>query len=69
LCSIVLETDPNVIAGKVASNSVDSGAPLSEQVCYIVHFDTKTNIEMKLTYLGITVFLSVADTESSIGHS
>ncbi|PNX75119.1 coatomer subunit zeta-2-like protein [Trifolium pratense] len=28
---IVLETDPNVIAGKVASNSVDSGAPLSEQ--------------------------------------
>ncbi|WJX23150.1 Coatomer subunit zeta-2 [Trifolium repens] len=28
---IILETDPNVIAGKVASNSVDSGAPLSEQ--------------------------------------
>ncbi|XP_055805565.1 coatomer subunit zeta-2-like [Solanum dulcamara] len=28
---IVLETDANVIAGKVASNSVDSGAPLSEQ--------------------------------------
>ncbi|CAN4082095.1 unnamed protein product [Withania somnifera] len=28
---IVLETDGNVIAGKVASNSVDSGAPLSEQ--------------------------------------
>ncbi|GAU22468.1 hypothetical protein TSUD_123550 [Trifolium subterraneum] len=28
---IVLETDPNVIAGKVASNSTDSGAPLSEQ--------------------------------------
>ncbi|XP_016445076.1 coatomer subunit zeta-2-like isoform X1 [Nicotiana tabacum] len=28
---IVLETDANVIAGKVASNSADSGAPLSEQ--------------------------------------
>ncbi|CAN4080144.1 unnamed protein product [Withania somnifera] len=28
---IVLETDANVIAGKVASNNVDSGAPLSEQ--------------------------------------
>ncbi|RYR12221.1 hypothetical protein Ahy_B04g069750 isoform D [Arachis hypogaea] len=31
LCSIILETDPNVIAGKVASNSIDSAAPLSEQ--------------------------------------
>ncbi|XP_021280651.1 coatomer subunit zeta-1-like [Herrania umbratica] len=28
---IVLETDANVIAGKVASHSIDSGAPLSEQ--------------------------------------
>ncbi|CAL5346279.1 unnamed protein product [Camellia sinensis] len=28
---IVLETDANVIAGKVATNSIDSGAPLSEQ--------------------------------------
>ncbi|KAL1320526.1 hypothetical protein HN51_065203 [Arachis hypogaea] len=28
---IILETDPNVIAGKVASNSIDSAAPLSEQ--------------------------------------
>ncbi|KAF7852107.1 hypothetical protein BT93_L0503 [Corymbia citriodora subsp. variegata] len=28
---IVLETDPNVIAGKVASQSVDAGGPLSEQ--------------------------------------
>ncbi|KAJ9690920.1 hypothetical protein PVL29_013191 [Vitis rotundifolia] len=28
---IVLETDANVIAGKVASHSLDSGAPLSEQ--------------------------------------
>ncbi|XP_058749446.1 coatomer subunit zeta-1-like [Vicia villosa] len=28
---IILETDPNVIAGKAASNSIDSGAPLSEQ--------------------------------------
>ncbi|CAH1415310.1 coatomer subunit zeta-1 [Lactuca sativa] len=28
---IILETDANVIAGKVASDSVDSGAPLSEQ--------------------------------------
>ncbi|KAE8720030.1 Coatomer subunit zeta-1 [Hibiscus syriacus] len=29
--SIVLETDANVIAGKVASHSMDDGAPLSEQ--------------------------------------
>ncbi|KAK6932251.1 AP complex, mu/sigma subunit [Dillenia turbinata] len=28
---IILETDGNVIAGKVASHSIDSGAPLSEQ--------------------------------------
>ncbi|KAL6992306.1 Coatomer subunit zeta-2 [Sarracenia purpurea var. burkii] len=28
---IVLETDANLIAGKVASHSIDSGAPLSEQ--------------------------------------
>ncbi|KAI4371797.1 hypothetical protein MLD38_010105 [Melastoma candidum] len=28
---IILETDANVIAGKVATNSMDSGAPLSEQ--------------------------------------
>ncbi|KAM7256031.1 hypothetical protein ACFE04_011772 [Oxalis oulophora] len=28
---IILETDANVIAGKVASHSIDSGAPLSEQ--------------------------------------
>ncbi|KAK4488193.1 hypothetical protein RD792_003936, partial [Penstemon davidsonii] len=28
---IVLETDANSIAGKVASHSIDSGAPLSEQ--------------------------------------
>ncbi|GAY35063.1 hypothetical protein CUMW_014070 [Citrus unshiu] len=29
--TIILETDANVIAGKVASHSVDVGAPLSEQ--------------------------------------
>ncbi|MBA0683899.1 hypothetical protein Goari_025524 [Gossypium aridum] len=29
--SIILETDANVIAGKVASHSMDAGAPLSEQ--------------------------------------
>lgn len=28
---IILETDANSIAGKVASNAIDSGAPLSEQ--------------------------------------
>ncbi|KAD7479041.1 hypothetical protein E3N88_02177 [Mikania micrantha] len=28
---IILETDANVIAGKVATHSIDSGAPLSEQ--------------------------------------
>ncbi|XP_057950299.1 coatomer subunit zeta-1-like isoform X2 [Malania oleifera] len=28
---IILETDANVIAGKVASHSIDAGAPLSEQ--------------------------------------
>lgn len=32
LCSIILETDANVIAGKVASHSIDAAAPLSEQV-------------------------------------
>lgn len=36
LCSIILETDANVIAGKVASNSIDAGAPLSEQVYFFV---------------------------------
>ena len=30
---MILETDPNVIAGKVAVHSMDPGAPLSEQVC------------------------------------
>lgn len=29
---MVLETDSNVIAGKVATHSMDAGAPLSEQV-------------------------------------
>lgn len=33
MCSIILETDANSIASKVASHSIDSGAPLSEQVC------------------------------------
>ncbi|XP_018729700.2 coatomer subunit zeta-1 isoform X1 [Eucalyptus grandis] len=28
---IILETDPNVIAGKIASQSLDAGGPLSEQ--------------------------------------
>ncbi|GAB2210207.1 hypothetical protein Droror1_Dr00015467 [Drosera rotundifolia] len=28
---MILETDANVIVGKVAPNSIDSGAPLSEQ--------------------------------------
>lgn len=36
LCRIILETDASVIAGKVASHSVDSGAPLSEQVHFFV---------------------------------
>ncbi|KAG5562128.1 hypothetical protein RHGRI_004992 [Rhododendron griersonianum] len=31
LLRIVLETDANLIAGKVATHSLDSGAPLSEQ--------------------------------------
>ncbi|KAE8722968.1 Coatomer subunit zeta-2 [Hibiscus syriacus] len=31
ILSIVLETDANVIAGKVASHSMDDEAPLSEQ--------------------------------------
>lgn len=34
MCSIILETDANVIAGKVASHSMDAGAPLSEQVLW-----------------------------------
>lgn len=32
MCSIILETDANSIASKVATHSIDSGAPLSEQV-------------------------------------
>ncbi|CAI0451959.1 unnamed protein product [Linum tenue] len=31
LLSVPLETDPAVLASKVASHSMDSGAPLSEQ--------------------------------------
>lgn len=33
ICSIILETDANVIAGKVANHTMDAGAPFSEQVC------------------------------------
>lgn len=33
-CRIVLETDANVITGKVASHSMDAGASLSEQVSF-----------------------------------
>lgn len=32
-CSIILETDANNIAGKVATNAVDGAVPFSEQVC------------------------------------
>jgi hypothetical protein len=32
-CRIVLETDANNIAGKVATNAVDGAVPFSEQVC------------------------------------
>lgn len=38
LYSIVLETDSNVIASKVASHSIDAGAPLSEQVYQFLFF-------------------------------
>lgn len=70
LCSIILETTPNTIAGKVGSNSTDSGAPLSEQVCCFLPFDSIIFFKIKLTYLGITtVFPSFADTKSSIGLS
>jgi hypothetical protein len=31
-CSIILETDANTIAGKVATNAVDGSVPFSEQV-------------------------------------
>lgn len=31
-CRMVLETDGNIIAGKVSSHNMDDGAPLSEQV-------------------------------------
>lgn len=33
MCSIILETDASSIANKVSTHSLDSGAPLSEQVC------------------------------------
>ena len=32
LCSIILETDANTIAGKVATNAADGSVPFSEQV-------------------------------------
>ena len=32
LCRMILETDGNMIAGKVATHSIDEGSPLSEQV-------------------------------------
>lgn len=31
-CRIILETDANTIAGKVATNAVDGSVPFSEQV-------------------------------------
>ncbi|GKU94246.1 hypothetical protein SLEP1_g7770 [Rubroshorea leprosula] len=42
---IILETDANVIAGKVASHSIDAGAPLSEQT--IIGRDLEQNGKKK----------------------
>jgi len=36
-CRIILETDANTIAGKVATNAVDGSVPFSEQVIYFKH--------------------------------
>lgn len=47
LCSIILETDANVIAGKVASHSVDAGAPLSEQVIILWSPLSKPPVSLK----------------------
>lgn len=56
VCSIILETDPNVIAGKVASNSIDSGAPLSEQVFLILHFNTRKKNWIEIHLFGVYNF-------------
>lgn len=37
-CRIILETDPSVIAGKVAIHSMDGAAPLAEQVMHLSIF-------------------------------
>lgn len=34
---MVLETDPSIIAGKVATHTMDADAPLSEQVLQTLH--------------------------------
>ena len=31
-CRMILETDPTIIAGKVATHTMDADAPLAEQV-------------------------------------
>lgn len=63
MCSIVLETDANVIAGKVATHSVDSGAPLSEQVLmyydfHSLHLSVEKNVNCRL-YLSNCLFLVI----------
>nr|KJB68341.1 hypothetical protein B456_010G239800 [Gossypium raimondii] len=52
---IILETDANVIAGKVDSHSMDAGAPLSEQVNLLLFhssdYPLAKSIATILTYL------------------
>ncbi|MBA0748471.1 hypothetical protein Gogos_005285, partial [Gossypium gossypioides] len=54
---IILETDANVIAGKVDSHSMDAGAPLSEQVSLLLFhssdYPLAKSIATILTYLGL----------------
>ncbi|XWS49362.1 hypothetical protein CRYUN_Cryun13aG0157100 [Craigia yunnanensis] len=76
---LILETDANVIAGKVASHSIDAGAPLSEQVLLVWYLQKNRKKSLFLfvlptlchqqakteAYLHVLCF---EDNKSSIGH-
>ena len=48
---IILETDPNVIAGKVASHSMDVDAPLAEQVMLSFWFAFLMKMLIHISYI------------------
>lgn len=43
---MILETDPSIIAGKVATHTMDADAPLSEQVLQAPHL--KPSVENQI---------------------